>query len=65
VAALVAAEPGEAYGGAQFPKLGPLLCGDAEGVTMKFLGGLGTPLPQQQLAFVPVQLRLRPALGPS
>jgi hypothetical protein len=47
VAALVAAEPGEAYGGAQFPKLGPLLCGDAEGVTMKFLGGLGTPLPQQ------------------
>jgi hypothetical protein len=29
VAALVAAQPGEACGGAQFPELGPLLLGDA------------------------------------
>jgi len=53
-AALVAAEAGEAHGGAQFPELGTLLLGDAERFAIEFLGGLGMPLPQQQLAFVPV-----------
>src|ERR1700732_4769012 len=61
-AALVAAEPGEARGGAQFPQLGPLLLGDAQGFAIQLLGGLGMPLPQEQLAFVPVQLRCEPAL---
>ena len=61
-AALVAAKPGEAHGGAQFPELGLLLLGDAEGFAIQFLGGLGLPLPQQQLAFVPVELRVQPAL---
>jgi len=38
--ALVAAEPGEARGGAQFPELGPLLLGDAQSLAIEFLGGL-------------------------
>src|SRR5438034_8960480 len=49
---LVAAEPGEAHGGAQFPKPGPLLLGDAQGFAIQHLGGLGLPLARQQLAFV-------------
>src|SRR6516162_1949497 len=63
--ALVAAEPGEAHHGAQFPELGLLLPGDAEGFAIEFLGGLGMPLPQQQLAFLPVQLRSVKALSRS
>jgi hypothetical protein len=61
-AALVAAEPGEACGGAQFPELGLLFLGDDQGLAIQSLGGLGMSLPQQQLAFVPVQLRLEPTL---
>jgi hypothetical protein len=53
-AILVAAESGEAHGGAQFPELGLLLLGDAQGFAIQFLGGLGMPLPQQQFAFVPI-----------
>src|SRR5216683_7781686 len=63
VAALVAAEPGEALRGAQFPELGALLLSDAQGFAIQFLGGLGLPLPLQQLAFVPVQLCRQPALS--
>src|SRR5215472_8176141 len=55
-AALVAAEPGEARGGTQFPELRLLLLRDAQGFAIEFLGGLGMPLPQQQLAFVPIYL---------
>jgi hypothetical protein len=62
-AALVAAEPGEAHGGAQLPELGPLLLGDAQGFAIQFLDCLGMPLPQQQLAFVPIELRCEPALA--
>jgi len=62
VASLVAAEPGEARDGAQFPELGPLLHCDAQRFAIEFLGGLGMPLPQQQLAFAPVQLGCEPAL---
>ncbi len=62
VAALVAAEPGEARGGAQFPELGLLLLRDAQGFVIQLLDGLEIPLPQQQPAFVPVQLRCEPAL---
>src|ERR1700730_12241476 len=43
VATLVAAEPGEAHGGAQFPELGPLLLGDAQGFAIQFLGGVECP----------------------
>jgi hypothetical protein len=43
-AALIAAQTGEAHGGAQFPELGPLLPGDAQGLAIKFLGGFGMPL---------------------
>ena len=57
-AALIAAEPSEARGGPQFPELGLLLHGDAQGLAIEFLGGLGVPLPQQQMALVPVQLGL-------
>jgi hypothetical protein len=39
-----------------------LLLGDAQSFAIQFLGGLGLPSPQQQLAFVPVQLRREPAL---
>ena len=45
-AALLAAQPGEAHGGAQFPKLGLLLLSDAQGFAIQFLGGLGLSLPQ-------------------
>ena len=38
-AILVAAEPGEAHGGAQFQELGLLLSGDAQRVAIQFLGG--------------------------
>ena len=41
----VAAELGEAHGGAQFPELGLLLLGDAQGFAIQFLGSLGMPLP--------------------
>src|SRR5262249_22731559 len=54
--ALVAAEPGKACGCTQFPELGLLLGGDAQSFAIQFLGGLGIPLPQKQLAFVSVQL---------
>src|SRR5262249_34010428 len=60
--ALVAAEPGEAHGGAQFPELCILLPRDVEGVAIQFPLGLGMPSPQRQLAFVPMQLRSKPAL---
>ena len=59
---LVAAEPGKAPGGAQFPELGPLLLRDAQGFAIQFLGGLGLPLPKQQLAFMPIQIRCEPTL---
>jgi hypothetical protein len=52
---LVAAEPGEARGGAQFPELGLLLLGDAQGFAIQLLSGLGMPLPLQQLTFVPIK----------
>jgi len=42
---------------------GLVLLGDAQGFAIQFFRGLGMPLPQQQLAFVPVQLRLKPALA--
>jgi CRP-like cAMP-binding protein len=42
---LVAAEPGEAHRGAQFPEFGLLLHGDVEGFAIEFLGGLRMPLP--------------------
>jgi hypothetical protein len=45
-AALVSAKPGEAHGGPQFPELGFLLLGDAQGFAIEVLGGLGMPLPQ-------------------
>src|SRR6516162_8527265 len=61
-ATMVTAQPGEAHGGAQFPELGPLLLRDAQGFAIEFLSGLGMPLPQEQLAFVSVQLRCKPAL---
>jgi len=61
MAVLVEAQAGEAHCRAQFPKLSFLLLGDAHGFAVEFLGGFGMPLPQQQLAFVPVQLRLEPA----
>jgi len=37
--------------------------GDAQGFAIELLGGLGMPLVQQQLAFVPVQLGCEPALA--
>jgi hypothetical protein len=40
-ATLVAAEPGETHDGAQFPELGTLLLGDAQGFAIQFLGGFG------------------------
>src|SRR5215469_17750578 len=63
VTALVAPEPGEARSSTQFPELGFLLHGDAECFAIQFLGGLGMPLSQQQLAFVPMELSLQPALA--
>src|SRR6516165_5405774 len=53
-ATLVAAQPSEARRGAQFPELGVLLPGDAQGFAIELVGGLGMPLSQQQLALVPV-----------
>lgn len=41
VTALVAAESGEAHRSAQFPELGLLLRGDAQGLAKEFLGGRG------------------------
>ena len=41
--ALVAAESGEAHGGAQLPELGLLLPGDAQGFAIQALGGVGCP----------------------
>jgi hypothetical protein len=61
-AALLAAQPGKARSGAQLPELGFLLFGDAQRFAIQFLCGVGIPLPQQHLAFVPVQLRCKPAL---
>jgi hypothetical protein len=37
--ALVAMEPGEAHGGTQFPHLGLLLLGDAQGFAIELFGG--------------------------
>ena len=46
-ATLVAAQPSEADGGAQFPELGFLLLSGCQGLAIEFLGGLGMLLPQQ------------------
>ena len=54
---LVMAKPGEASRGAQFPKLGLLHPSDVKRFAIQIFGGLRMPLPQEQLAFVPVQLR--------
>src|SRR5207244_4205588 len=62
---LVPSELGKARSGAQFPEFGLLLLCDAQGFAIQFLGGLGMPLPQQRLAFVPIQLRREPALTSS
>src|SRR5258707_923358 len=62
VATLVATEPGEARGSAQLPELGLLLLGDHQGFAIELLSDLGSLLPQQQLAFVPIQLRREPSL---
>src|SRR4029077_9130646 len=62
-AALVAPQPCKAHGGAQFPELGLLRAGDTQRLAIDFRGALGMPLPQQQLAFVSVQLRREPALA--
>src|SRR5947199_688388 len=62
-AALVMKQPGEAHTGTQFPDFGLLLPGDAEGLAIEFLGTIPIPLPQQQLAFLPLQLRREPALA--
>jgi hypothetical protein len=45
--AFVAAEPREARRGAQFPELGLLFLGDAQGLAIQSLSGFGTPLLQQ------------------
>ena len=63
--ALVAAESCEARSRTQFPELGALLFGDAQGFAVQGLSGLGMALPQQQLAFVPMQLRREPVLSGS
>ena len=60
---LVALQAGEACRRLQFPQLGVLLAGDAQRFAIQFLSGLGLPLPQQQLAFVPVQFGREPALA--
>ena len=59
---LVAAKPREARGGAQFPELGALLLRDTQSFAIELVGSLGVPLPQQQFAFEPVQLRRQSAL---
>src|ERR1700730_10271306 len=45
--ALLAPQPGEAHGRAQFPELGALLLGSSQSLAIQFLGGIGIPLPQQ------------------
>jgi len=57
------AEPDEAHRGAQFPELGFLLAGDAQGCVIQLLGDIGMTLPQQQLSLVPIQLSHEPALA--
>src|SRR5215472_5908895 len=57
------AELGEAHGSAQFPHLGLLLPGGAQGFPVQSVGGLGIALAQQQLALVAIQLRSEPALA--
>jgi hypothetical protein len=47
VMTLVATQPGEARGGAQFPELGLLLLGDAQCFAIQILGGRGIPLALQ------------------
>ena len=47
---------------AQFPELYRLLLGNAQGFVIELFCGLGMSLPQQQLAFEPVQLGCEPAL---
>ena len=44
-ATLVAPQSGKARGGAQFPQLGFLLSGNAEGFAIQLLGGFGMALP--------------------
>src|SRR5689334_20711339 len=56
-ATLVKTELSETRGSTQFPELGLLLLGDAQGFAIQFLSCPATPLPQQNLSFVPVQLR--------
>src|SRR5215471_14158958 len=51
---LIAVEPGKAHRSPQFPELSLLPLGDPQGFAIEFLSCLGMPLPQQQLAFVPV-----------
>src|SRR5215472_4378542 len=58
----VAVEPSETDCGAQFPELGLLLLGYCQSSAIELLGGLGIPLLQHQLAFVPIQLRGEPTL---
>jgi hypothetical protein len=48
--------------GLSFAEHGALLLGDAQGIAIQFLSGLGIPLLQQQLTFVPIQLPREPAL---
>src|SRR5215470_2516242 len=64
-ATALAKNPGEANGSPQFPELSLLLLGDCQGLTIKLLGSLGIPLPQHQLALVPIQFRYKPALPDS
>ena len=42
---LVAMEPGEAHGGTQFPHLGLLLLGDAQGFAIELFDGCRMPVP--------------------
>ena|GEM_PF-6686595 len=62
MAALVAAEPGEARGGAQFPELGFLLLGNGEGFAIRLFSGLGISLTRQQPSLLAVQFCFEPAL---
>ena len=61
-ATLVAAEPGEACGGTQFPELGALPLGDAQGSPIQFFSGLGMPLSQLATDLTPDQVGRKPAL---
>src|SRR5215467_9211754 len=53
-AAEIAAESGEADGGAQFPELGLLLSGSFQSLPIEILCRLLIPLPQHQPALVPI-----------